>query len=95
MSRDKKKRFPINLGDQGYYKKLFKGYSWFFPIVLILVSGVFFYDGALITGGLILVLAVYNLPPVKKLAVKLPRIVKIIINIAIIALIIASIGLYV
>ncbi len=96
QEKNKKKnesKWSIYLGDETFDKKLFRFYSWFFPVVLFLLSCVFIYDGALVPGIIILFLSIYNFPPVKKLTQFLPRIIRIITNIALVYLFIRAIGL--
>lgn len=87
-----KKKVPLYLGDQKFYSKLFKYYAWFFSGVLILLGCVFLYDRAYLPGAIILILAGFNFPPLKKLMVFIPGFLKFIINLALVLLIFKSIA---
>lgn len=87
-----KKKFPLYLGDPKFYSNLFKYYAWFFSVVLFLLGCVFLYDGAYLSGAIILILAGFNFPPLKKLMVSIPGFLKLIINLALVLLIFKSIA---
>lgn len=97
QEKDKKKKnkFLLYLGENKFFDGLFKYYSWFFPVAILIFSLPFLYDGAFVTGLLLLLLGAFNLPPLKKITVKIPRILRILINLGLIAGVVFSITLYI
>ncbi len=91
----KKKGFSLYLGDEEFLKKLFVYYSWIIPIVLFLFSCVVLYDKAIVTGLILLVLSIFNLPIVKKKLLKISRVTRLLINIGLIILTVLSMNLYI
>lgn len=92
---EKKKGFSLYLGDEEFLKKLTIYYSWVISIVLFLFSCVVLYDNAIVTGLIILVLSIFNLPIVKKHLPKIPRVIRLLINIGLIILTVLSMNLYI
>ena len=95
MSKKKGTSKYFNLGENEFQKKLSIYYSWVAPIVLFLFACGMFYDRAIITGIIILLLSVFHLPILKKYTSKIPKLMRVFITLALIILAFLSMNLYV
>ncbi len=85
----------LYLGEETFLKKLSVYYSWVAPVILLLLSCVFFYDKAFITGFIILFLSVFLLPILKKHTVRIPKLIRVLIVLALVILAFLSMNLYI
>ncbi len=92
---EKKKGFSLYFGDEEFLKKLFIYYSWIIPIFLFIFSCIVLYDQSIVTGILILILSIFNLPIIKNKLPKLSRVTRLLINIGLIILAVFSMNLYI
>ena len=85
----------FNLGDQEFQNKLSNYYSWFAPVLLLLFACGIFLDKAYITGFIILLLSIFLLPILKKYIFKIPKLIRLLVELTLIILAFQSMNLYI
>ena len=83
----------FNFGDEDFTRKLFIYYSWSAPVILFLLSILFFKEKALITGFIILFLSIF-LIPIDKISKKISKSLRILIVLGLIVLAVYSTYFY-